>query len=140
MLCMAIFDHELGAKKYVPFLSDLLAWPFKNLDPKTYYSVHVSLSECAAQATARSCVRDVTRSLLAPPTQPETKHLDHSPRRPEMSRRDAAARSPLPSEHAGPFFARVVSRCARHTVSARSSAAATYSNPPLIQQPRAHLK
>jgi hypothetical protein len=27
MLCMPIFDHELGAKNYRLCLSDLLAWP-----------------------------------------------------------------------------------------------------------------
>jgi hypothetical protein len=27
MLCMPIFDHELGTKKYVPCFSDLLARP-----------------------------------------------------------------------------------------------------------------
>jgi hypothetical protein len=42
MLCMPIFDHELGAINYGPCVSDLLAAPFKNLDPKTYHSVHAA--------------------------------------------------------------------------------------------------
>jgi hypothetical protein len=91
------------------------------------HSAVLSLALIPLTTKRRRLAWDAKRSLPAPPPQPDLNTWIIHRNNQGCPRYDVAARSPLPTERAKAFFARDVSRRARYTVSAKPSAAATYS-------------